>query len=98
MVVDLNELKPIKFDWDKGNVDKNWEKHQVEFRECEQIFFNKPLKILYDIKHSQKEGRFIAFGKTNTGRKLYLVLTIRRKKIRVISARNMSRKERKFYD
>lgn len=98
-VMAKNDLpRPIEFDWNKGNVNKNWKKHQVDFRECEQIFFNKPLKTLYDTKHSQKENRFIAFGKTNKDRKLYVVFNIRNKKIRVISARNQSRKERRFYE
>ncbi len=94
----LAKVKPIKFDWDKGNKDKNWGKHQVKWQECEQIFFNKPLKTFYDSKHSQKENRFIAFGKTNKERKLFIAFTLRNKKIRIISARDMSRKERKFYE
>ena len=92
------KIKPIKFDWDKHNKDKNWEKHQVNWQECEQVFFDKSFKSLYDIKHSQAEDRFIAFGKTNKHRKLYIVFTIRNNKIRVISARNQSRKERNFYE
>lgn len=93
----LRRLKPLEFDWDKDNKYKNWEKHQVDFRECEEIFSNKPLKTFYDIKHSQKEDRFIALGTTDKNRKLYIVFTVRNKKIRIISARDMSRKERKFY-
>ena len=91
-------IKPIKFDWDKYNQCKNWEKHKVDFRECEQVFFNRSLKIFYDKGHSQEENRFIALGITDKNRKLYLVFTIRNKKIRVISARDMSRKERRFYE
>jgi len=98
MVADISKIKPLKFDWDKANRDKNWEKHQVDFRESEEIFLNKPIKTLYDVKHSQKEDRLIALGVTNKNRKLYVVFTIRGKKIRVISARDMSRKERKFYE
>lgn len=98
MLKNINKLKPIKFDWNKGNIDKNLEKHKVNFRECEEIFFNKPLKTFYDIKHSQKENRFIALGITDKGRKLYIAFTIRNKKIRVISTRDMSRKERKLYE
>ncbi|MBU0618947.1 BrnT family toxin [Patescibacteria group bacterium] len=92
------KIKPIKFDWDKDNKYKNWEKHKVDFKECEEIFFNKPLKTLYDTKHSQKENRFIAFGKTNKNKKLYIVFTIRSNKIRIISARKQSQKERKYYE
>ena len=97
MIKEAAGLRPLEFDWNKSNKDKNWEKHKADFRECEEVFSNKPLKIFYDTKHSQKEDRFIALGITNKNRKLYLVFTIRGKKIRIISARNMSRKERRFY-
>ena len=91
-------IKPREFSWDRHNRDKNWAKHQVDFRECEQVFFNRPLKTLYDAGHSQKEDRFIALGITDHGRRLSLVFTIRDRKIRIISAREQSRKERAFYD
>lgn len=89
---------PISFDWDKANINKNWEKHKVNYKEAEEIFVNKPLKILRDIKHSQREERFIAFGITNKNRKLYIVFTIREETIRIISARDQSKKEGKFYE
>ena len=88
---------PISFDWDKGNIDKNWEKHKVHFKEAEEIFFSKPLKIYKDIKHSQKEDRYIALGVTNQGRKLNISFTTRNNKMRVISVRDQSTKERKIY-
>jgi len=96
--ISLDKLKPLKFDWDKHNKDKNWEKHKVNFQECEQVFFNRPLKTLYDKKHSQKEERFVGLGKTDKKRRLVIVFTIRNKKIRAISARNMSQKERRLYE
>lgn len=89
---------PLAFNWDKGNTEKNWAKHKVHFKEAEEVFFNKPLKTFEDKKHSQKEDRFVALGITNKGRKLYIVFTIRNKKIRIISARNQGLKERKFYE
>ena len=98
MSINLSQLKPLSFDWDEHNQDKNWYKHQVKFRECEQIFSNEPLETFLDIKHSQKEPRFTALGKTNKNRKLIITFTIRNKKIRVISARNQSHKERKLYE
>ena len=98
MSLSLSQLKPLSFDWDEHNQDKNWHKHQVKFRECEQIFSNKQLKIFIDIKHSQIEPRFTALGKTNRGRKLIITFTIRNKKIRIISARNQSHQERKLYE
>lgn len=85
------------FDWDNGNKDKN-QKHGVQNWECEQLFFNEPLVILDDPKHSLAEERFAAFGKTDNGRRLIIVYTIRGSSIRVISARDMNRKERDFYE
>ncbi len=88
----------LGFEWDKGNIDKNWIKHKVSSSECEQIFFNRPLLIQDDILHSESEERFYALGKTDTNRFLFVVLTTRNNLIRVISARDMSRKERRMYN
>ena len=88
----------LGFDWDKGNIDKNWLKHNVSPAECEQIFFNRPLVIQDDIMHSKTEKRFYALGKTDSKRALFIVFTVRNDFIRVISARDMSPKERKVYD
>lgn len=88
---------PISFNWDKGNLEKSWKKHKVHFKEAEEVFFNKPLKIFLDEKHSKKENRYVAFGVTNLKRKLTIIFTIRKNKIRVISTRNQSKKERKAY-
>lgn len=86
------------FEWDEGNLSKNWEKHQVSALECEQVFFNRPLIALPDERHSESEPRFYALGQTDTGRRLFIVFTARRDLIRMISARDMSRKERKIYE
>ena len=86
------------FDWDTSNIDKNWLKHRVSSAECEQTFFNRPLMIKDDFAHSKMERRFYALGKTDSKRKLFIVITIRKNLIRVISARDMSRKEREVYD
>ena len=85
------------FDWDAGNIHKNWHKHGVSYSECEEPFFNQPLLVSEDVKHSQGEQRLYALGQTNAGRQLFIVFTIRGNKIRIISARDMSRKERKIY-
>jgi len=85
------------FDWDDGNRDKNL-KHGVHNGESEQIFFNEPLIVLDDPVHSVAEDRYAAFGKTDNGRTLVVIFTVRGKKIRVISARDMNRKERKYYE
>lgn len=85
------------FDWDDANIRKNWQKHHVAFDKCEEVFFHDPL-IVPDPYHSVVEGRFFAYGRTGQGRLLTVVFTLRGKKIRVISARDMSRKERKTYE
>ena len=87
------------FEWDEGNARKN-EKHGVSSAEAEQVFFNQPLFLLEVVKHSQDEPRFHALGKTHDGRQLHITFTMRAGggMIRVISARNMHRKERAFYE
>ena len=86
------------FQWDEGNLLKNWEKHRVSAVECEQVFFNKPVLAVPDEEHSGSEARFYILGRTDTGRGLFVVFTTRGNLIRVISARDMSRKERKIYE
>jgi len=88
----------VGFQWDQGNIDKNLIKHNVENWESEQIFFNKPLLVLDDPKHSIPEKRWAAFGKTDADRFLIAIFTKRGDLIRVISARDMNKKERRFYD
>lgn len=88
----------VGFQWDKGNIDKNLIKHNVENWECEQVFFNTPLLVLDDPTHSLSEKRWAAFGKTDAGRLLVVVYTKRGNLLRVISAREMNRKERKYYE
>ena len=85
------------FEWDQYNSQKNWEKHKVTPAECEQVFFNQPIVIVEDIKHSQSEKRFYALGETDLRRRLFIVFTIRNNLIRVISARNMNKKEKRSY-
>lgn len=86
------------FEWDEGNLLKNWEKHSVTPSECEQVFFNRPLIAARDDQHSQSESRYYLLGQTDSDRKLFLVFTVRDSMIRVITARDMSRKERKRYE
>ena len=89
----------VGFDWDAGNARKS-EKHSVSMAESEQIFFNVPLLVLLDEKHSTKEARFHALGKTDLHRHLHITFTLRQsgQLIRVISARDMHQKERTIYD
>jgi uncharacterized protein len=85
------------FEWDDGNRDKNRLKHKVSSGECEEVFSNEPLIILEDHKHSETELRYAAYGMTNDGRMLMVYFTVRKRKYRVISARDMHRKERRYY-
>lgn len=85
------------FEWDEHNAEKNWQKHRISPSECEEIFFNRPLVIADDVRHSEKENRLYALGHTDAGRMLFVVFTVRRNLIRIISARDMNRKERKVY-
>ncbi len=85
------------FEWDEGNSDKNWFLHDVTDGECEEIFFNQPLVIAADHKHSQTEQRQFALGRTDTDRWLFIAFTIRQSHIRVISARDMNDRESRKY-
>lgn len=88
------------FDWDAGNARKSEDKHGVSMAEAEQVFFNTPLLVLEDAAHSQKEVRIHALGKADDGRALHISFTLRGSgtRIRVISARDMHRKERTIYE
>ncbi|CAN5546580.1 BrnT family toxin [soil metagenome] len=87
----------VGFEWDDGNSDKNLERHDVNDGESEEIFFNDPLLVGEDTTHSQEEPRGFALGQTNAGRMLFVVFTIRRQLIRVISARDMTSAEQRRY-
>lgn len=97
-IIDLSSIKLSSFEWDRGNLNKNWERHKVVNEEAEQIFFNEPLIVFEDIKHSKTESRLVAYGKTDEYRRLTVVFTLREGKIRVISARNQSKTERRIYE
>lgn len=87
------------FDWDDGNSRKSAEKHGVSQAEAEQVFFNEPLLLMEDARHSMDEPRFHALGQTDDGRLLQVSFTLRAdgRLVRVISARDMHRKERSRY-
>lgn len=87
-----------EFIWDKGNIDKNLIKHRISNKEAEEVFFDSKKQEYPDPSHSKKEIRKIVVGKTKGGRILFLVYTLRKNKIRIISARNINRKEIKLYE
>jgi hypothetical protein len=86
------------FQWDEGNADKNRTTHGVTRAESEQVFFNVPLVLAPDPPHSRAEDRYYSLGVTDAGRALFVVFTIRGELVRVISARDMSRRERRVYE
>jgi len=90
--------EPIFFEWDKGNLDKSLKKHGVTNEEAEEVFFDNKSLLTEDIKHSLTEKRYQILGTADSGKLLSVIFTIRRKKVRIISARIMNRKERRFYE
>jgi hypothetical protein len=85
------------FEWDEGNAHKNWERHRVTPGETEDVFFNEPLIVRGDVRHSKMEKRYYALGQSNGGRYLFVAFAIRRTLVRVISVRDMNRNERSAY-
>lgn len=86
------------FEWNKGNTDKSYKKHGITPKESEEIFLDENLQVSRDIEHSQTEKRFIALGKTFEKKILFIVFTLRKNKIRIISARKANLKERSKYE
>ena len=89
--------KQNRFDWDQGNLDKSYLKHGVTLNQAEEAFLDEAAVILRDFKHSQKEVRYLLIGQTANNKILFIVFTIRDKKIRIISARAADKKEGKRY-
>lgn len=90
--------EPIEFEWDKGNITKNFESHGVLNEEAESMFFDERSLLVEDSKHSKFEDRFQIFGKSAMEKLLTVFFTIRRGKIRIISARGVNKKERNLYE
>lgn len=89
---------PISFEWDKGNIGKNLIKHNVTDKEAEEVFGSKQNFIFEDVKHSLVEKRYMIWGVSKKDRKLAVIFTIRQDKIRIISGRDMHKKERREYE
>lgn len=89
---------PITFEWDKGNSDKNWIKHKIKNKEAEEVFFDENKVTFPDVLHSGREERYRIIGKTRSGRLLFVVFTIRKKVIRIISVRDINKKEVILYE
>ena len=102
-VYEMNQMTQIfgsvsGFEWDKGNIDKNWEKHHVAYVECEELLLSGRFILSKDTTHSATEDRYQVLGRTDEGRILFLSFTLRGDKVRVITARDASKKERKTYE
>ena len=95
-MIDLSKI--TGFEWDKGNIDKSYQKHGITPNEAEQVFTDEDVQEEKDIKHQEKEKRYIAIGKNATDKILFIVFTMRKNKIRVISARIANQKERRLYE
>lgn len=89
--------EPIEFQWDEGNSHNNKDKHRVEKTEAEDVFSDKNKIIFSDTFHSDTEKRYIVLGKTSKRRLLYIIFTLRNGNIRIISARDINKKEVYLY-
>ena len=97
--MDTDKFKKLQcFEWDNWNTDKIYHKHKVEPFECEEVFFDENKVILTDVFHSGKEERYILLGTTKENRLLFVVFTVRVNKVRIISARDINKKERHLYE
>ncbi len=85
------------FEWDEANTQKNWDRHWVTPEEAEDVFFNEPLVVRSDVRHSKRERRYYALGRTDGGRYLFVAFTIRGSLLRVVSVRDMNLRERSAY-
>lgn len=88
---------PLHFDWDGGNRDKNFLKHRVTNAECEEVFFDPHKRLVGSQWHAGgagRETRYLLVGRTKAERALFVVFTIRRARVRVISARDLNKRER----
>ena len=95
---DNSNLDILHFEWDKGNANKNWDRHNVSQKEAEQVFRNLPIIVEKYPKHSIIEKRYYCLGQTNSGRKLVVSFTQRSNRLRVISARDQSDREGAKYE
>lgn len=94
----INLSKITGFEWDKENLDKSYQKHGITPNEAEEVFLDKDILLLEDLKHSKNEERLSAIGKTIKGNVLFLAFTIRKEKVRIISVRIANKKERRLYE
>jgi uncharacterized DUF497 family protein len=88
----------IEFEWDPNKAEKNIKKHQVSFNEAATVFGDPLSMTFYDPDHSIDEDRYITVGLSRLGKLLVVSHADRGDRIRIISARKATRRERKFYE
>ena len=91
-------VEPIEFEWDEGNKEKNYNKHGIKNEESEMVFFDEQSVLSLDSKHSTRERRYQIIGRSELGNALSVIFTLRDRKVRIISARRVNHKEKKFYE
>ena len=87
----------LGFEWDANKANKNVEKHHVSFEEAATVFDDPMFITFIDDEHSIDEERYITIGLSNRGRLLILAHADRQDRIRIISARQATKKEEQFY-
>jgi uncharacterized DUF497 family protein len=88
----------MEFEWDPEKAKKNYKKHGVRFEEASTVFYDALSATFDDHDHSINEHRFITVGLSSVGRLLIVSHTERDKKIRIISARSATARERKRHE
>lgn len=92
------EIPTMKFEWDTGKAEMNLKKHKVAFTEATAVFADTLGITIYDPDHSKDEERYITIGHSHLGRTLIVAHTDRGDRIRIISARELTKTERKAYE
>jgi uncharacterized DUF497 family protein len=89
----------VEFDWDQWNLQKNETKHGVSRLEAESAFYDARYRLFEDRRHSgPRERRYVLYGRSLENRVVMRGFTVRGARIRVITARPASRKERRIYE
>jgi uncharacterized DUF497 family protein len=88
----------MRFEWDPAKAAENLRKHGISFEEASSIFFDDLAATGDDPEHALSEQRFVTFGLSSAGRLLVVSHTDRKDRIRLISARQATRAERKLYE
>jgi uncharacterized protein len=88
----------MDFEWDPKKAEENERKHKVGFSEASTVFGDSLAVTFFDPDHSLDEYRFLSFGVSRTGRLLVVSHAEREGRVRIITARKATRRERKIYE